>query len=105
MDNMKLLPMETGGTTRSSLSPAGYKVLGLLQKGCAYQVQGAWRFRGSRSLIRKPTLARLLTRGLVERVETDKHAQIRITEAGRSVNRESPVPSKGLHSLEHWSLD
>ena len=105
MDNMKLLPLETGGATRPSLSPAGYKVLGLLQRGCAYQVQGAWRFRGSRSPIRKRTLARLLTKGLVERVETDKHAQIRITEAGRSVNRESPLPSKALHSLDHWPSD
>jgi hypothetical protein len=76
-----------------ALSPAGYKVLGRLRKGCAYQVQGAWRFRGSHGPIREPTLASLLAKGLAERVETDQHAQIRITDAGRSVTRETALPA------------
>ena len=93
MVEMKLRSPETAGAWLWALSPAGYKVLGLLRKGCAYQVQGAWRFRGSHSPTREPTFACLLARGLAERVETDWHAQIRITDAGRSFNRESALPS------------
>src|ERR1700679_3840495 len=89
MVEMKSRMPGTAGAWLLALSPAGYKVLGRLQKGCAYQVQGAWRFRGSHSPTREPTLACLLARGLAERVETDWHAQIRITDAGRSLNRES----------------
>jgi transcriptional regulator with XRE-family HTH domain len=93
MVEMKLRSPGTAGAWLLALSPAGYKVLSLLRKGCAYQVQGAWRFRGSHSPIREPTLAYLLARGLAERVETDQHAQIRITEAGRSINREGALQS------------
>jgi len=95
MVEMKLQPWRRpAGAWLSALSPAGYKVLGRLRKGCAYQVQGAWRFRGSHSPTREPTLACLLVKGLAERVETDRHAQIRITDAGRSFNRESALPLK-----------
>jgi transcriptional regulator with XRE-family HTH domain len=93
MVEVKFRPPGAAGAWLFGISPAGYKVLGGLQKGCAYQVQGAWRFRGSHSPIREPTLANLLAKGLAERVETDQHAQIRITEAGRSVNREGALPS------------
>src|ERR1700691_5022315 len=65
--------------------PAGYKLLGLLHEGCAYQVRGDWRFRGSRRCVNKLRLVSLLAKSLVERVETDRHAQIRITVAGRKV--------------------
>ena len=102
MDEMKLRPPGIDGARLLALSPAGYKVLGLLRKGCAYQVQGAWRFRGSHSPVREPTLASLLARGLAERVETNNHAQVRITEAGRSVNRVGPPPVKASHSLDYW---
>jgi hypothetical protein len=93
MVEMKLRPPRPAGAWLLALSPAGYKVLGRLQKGCAYQVQGAWRFRGSHSPTREPTLARLLAKGLAERVETGRHARIRITDAGRSFNRASALPS------------
>jgi hypothetical protein len=72
----------------SAVSPAGYVVLGLLDKGCAYQVHGRWRFRGRHSCVRDLTFVPLLANGLAERVETDRHLQIRITPAGRSVNQE-----------------
>jgi len=72
-----------------AVSPAGIKVLGLLQKGCAYHVRGSWRFRGLRDQVREQTLLSLLQVGLAERVETDRHAQVRITPAGRSINDES----------------
>jgi hypothetical protein len=91
MAEMKSRMQGTAGAWLLALSPTGYKVLGLLRKGCAYQVQGVWRFRGSHSPIRKPTIACLLAKGLAERVETEQHAQIRITEAGRSATRENAL--------------
>jgi hypothetical protein len=42
-------------STPSPLSPAGYRVLGLLEKRCAYQVHGAWRFRGLHSCVKELT--------------------------------------------------
>ena len=85
----------------SPLSPAGYRVLGLLEKGCAYQVHGAWRFRGLHSCVKELTFLSLLANGLAERVETDRHLQIRITPAGRSVNREIPRHPCAHHSAPH----
>ncbi len=80
-----------------TLSPAGYRVLRLLQKGCAYHEHGAWRFRGSHSPTSGPTLLGLLANGLAERVEIDRHAQVRITSAGRSVIQEAPRELGGRH--------
>jgi hypothetical protein len=85
----------------SPLSPAGYRVLGLLEKGCAYQVHGAWRFRGRHSCVKELTFLSLLANGLAERVETDRHQQIRITPAGRSVCREIPRQLSVRHSEPH----
>jgi hypothetical protein len=93
MNEKKLPSPRPPEANLSALSAASYKVLGRLQKGYAYEVHGAWRFRGSHTATRKPTLACLLMKGLAERVETDRYAQIRITDAGRSFNRESAVPS------------
>ena len=78
----------TDGARPSAVSPAGYVVLGLLDKRCAYQVRGRWRFRGRHSCVRDATFLPLLVNGLAEHVETDRHLQIRITPAGRSVNQE-----------------
>jgi hypothetical protein len=76
-------------STVSKLSDAGYKVLARLQRGCAYRVHGAWRFRGSHSPINGATVVLLLTKGLAERVHIDSHVQVRITPAGSLVNRKS----------------
>jgi len=57
----------------SALSPADYKVLRLLQKGYAYQVRGAWRFRGSRARVKERALVSVLEQGLAERIETGQH--------------------------------
>jgi hypothetical protein len=73
-------------STPPALSRAGCEVLGRLQKVCAYQVHGAWRFRGKRNRVKEPTILVLLAKGLAERVETNQQGQIRITSAGRSVN-------------------
>ena len=96
MVEIKLRPPRPAGAWLLALSPAEHRVLGRLRKGCAYQVQGAWRFRGSHSPTREPTLSCLLAKGLAERVETDRHAQIRITDAGRSVNGEGALPSNSV---------
>ena len=90
MNKMNLARPATDGATQLALSSAGYKVLRRLQKGCAYQVHGAWRLRGLRSPISEPTLLSLLAKGLVERVEIDGLVQIRINPAGRSVNQKKP---------------
>jgi hypothetical protein len=74
----------------SELSPAGHKVLGLLQKGSGYHVLGAWRFRGLRSHVKERTIVSLLEKGLAERIETDQHLEVRITPVGRSANQKSP---------------
>ena len=99
MNALSLVTTATDEVRQPSLSPAGYKVLGLLEKGCAYQVHGAWRFRGQHRCVKELTFLRLLASGLAERVETDRHLQIRITPAGRSVNREIPR----RHSEPHLS--
>src|SRR5271154_1503021 len=83
------------------LSPAGHRVLGLLEKRCAYQVHGAWRFRGLHSCVKELTFLSLLANGLAERVETDRHQQIRITPAGRSVCREIPRQLSVRHLETH----
>ena len=95
------LTAATDEVGQPTLSPAGYKVLGLLDKGCAYQVHGAWRFRGRHRCVKELTFLRLLANGLAERVETDRHLQIRITPAGRSVNREIPRQPRTHHSEPH----
>jgi len=84
-----------------ALSPAGYKVLGLLDKGCAYQVHGAWRFRGRHRCVKELTFLSLLANGFAERVDTDRHLQIRITPVGRSVNREIPRQPSVHYSEPH----
>jgi hypothetical protein len=89
MSNMESMMSPTDGPRSFAMSPAGYRVLGLLHKGCAYQVRGAWRVRGLRSSVKEPTLLFLLKNGLAERVETDRHAQLRITPAGRSVRSDA----------------
>jgi hypothetical protein len=68
-----------------ALSAASYKVLGLLRKGCAYRVRDAWRFRGLRCAVKDQTFFSLLEKGLAERVETNRYAQMRITPAGRTI--------------------
>jgi hypothetical protein len=81
----------------SALSPADYKVLRLLQKGCAYQVRGAWRFRGLRACIKERALVSLLERGLAERVETERHRQVRVTPAGCAANQKCAAdPTRGI---------
>jgi hypothetical protein len=79
---MKITTPPTDGASLSVLSPASYKVLNLLQKGCAYSVRGAWRFRGLRGCVKEQAFLSLLAEGLAERVETDRYAQIRITPSG-----------------------
>ena len=76
----------TDGARQSDLSPGSYKILGLLRKGCAYSVRGTWRFRGVRSSVREQAFLSLLARGLAERVDDGRCAQVRITAAGRSVS-------------------
>jgi len=93
MNEKKLPSRPSREANLSALSAASYKVLGRLQKGYAYEVHGAWRFRGSHRSTREPTLACLLAKGLAERVEIDRHVLIRITGAGRSFNRGSALPS------------
>ncbi|MGD0762579.1 MAG: EAL domain-containing protein [Roseiarcus sp.] len=88
-NNMKATTPSTDGVRLSALSPASYKILGLLQKGCAYSVRGAWRFRGLRGCVNEQAFLSLLANGLAERVETDRYAQVRITPAGRSISAES----------------
>ena len=103
MNALSLVTTATDDVRLSVLSPAGYRVLGLLEKGCAYQVHGAWRFRGQHRCVKELTFLRLLANGLAERVETDRHLQIRITPAGRSVNRE--IPRQPHHSEPHLASD
>jgi hypothetical protein len=76
----------TDGATLSGLSPGSYKSLGLLRRGCAYSVRGAWRFRGVRGSVREQGFQSLLAWGLAERVQGDRCEQVRITAAGRSIN-------------------
>jgi hypothetical protein len=101
MNALTLVTAATDEVRQPALSPAGYKVLGLLEKGCAYQVHGAWRFRGQHRCVKELTFLRLLANGLAERVETDRHLQIRITPAGRSVHREIPRQPSAHHSEPH----
>ena len=82
MNKMNLARPATDGATQLALSSAGYKVLRRLQKGSAYQVHGAWRFRGLRSPISEPTLLSLLAKGLAERVEIDGLVQIELIRPG-----------------------
>jgi hypothetical protein len=83
MNKMNFAPA-LNGATPSALSPASYRVLRRLEKGCAYKVHGAWRVRGLHSPVSEPTLLSLLAKGLAERIEFDLFAQIRITATGRS---------------------
>jgi hypothetical protein len=95
----------TGGGRQSVLSAAGYAVLSLLDKGCAYQVHGRWRFRGRHSCVRDVTFVPLLANGFAERVKTERHLEIRITPAGRSVNQESNPRQSRPHSRDHSPSD
>jgi predicted transcriptional regulator len=74
----------------TAISPRDYDVLRLLQKGCAYQMRGAWRFRGVHHHVKERALVSLLEKGLAERVENDRHRQVRITSTGREANRKRP---------------
>jgi hypothetical protein len=89
----------------SALSPADYKVLRLLQKGCAYQVRGAWRFRGLRSRVKERALVSVLEKGLAERVETEQHHQVKITLAGCAANQQCRrVEVEPLHGISgRWN--
>ncbi len=89
MNNMKLAVSPSDGARLSALSPASCKVLGLLHKGCAYRVRGAWRFRGLRGPVKEQAFLSLFAMGLAERVETDRCAQVRITRAGRWVSADA----------------
>ena len=83
-----------GEARLSALSPASYKVLDLLHKGCAYSVRGAWRFRGLRSRVKEQAFASLLATGLAERVETDRYSEMRITLAGTLDQRRQRMNSQ-----------
>jgi hypothetical protein len=74
-----------------ALSPADCKILRRLQKGCAYQVRGAWRFRGMHARVKERALVSLLEKGLAERVETEQHRQVRVTLAGRAAHQKPQV--------------
>jgi hypothetical protein len=100
MNKMKPAPPLLNGLQLPALSPAGYRVLRLLQKGSAYQARGTWRFRGSHSPTNGRTLVGLLAKGLAERVEIDRRAQVRITMAGRSVSLEGPRQPSAHHSRD-----
>jgi hypothetical protein len=93
-NNMKVTMPPTDGVRLSALSPASYKILGLLRKGCAYSVRGAWRFRGLRGCVKEQAFLPLLAKGLAERVETDGHAQVQITPSGRSISADSAMRSQ-----------
>jgi hypothetical protein len=99
MNKMNLARPATEEATQLSLSSAGHKILRRLKKGSAYQVHGAWRFRGLRSPISKPTLLSLLAKGLAERVEIDGLAQIRINPAGARSTRKNLRKGTGDHLL------
>jgi hypothetical protein len=88
-NNVKVTIPSTDGARPSALSPASHKILGLLQKRCAYSVRGAWRFRGLRGCVKEQAFLSLLANGLAERVETDRYEQVRITPAGRSISADS----------------
>jgi hypothetical protein len=99
MNKMTIESPPPDGTKLPALTPASYRILRLLQKDCAYQARGTWRFRGSHGPTNVRTLDGLLEKGLAERVEIDRHAQVRITAAGRSVHlgrlsptRNTPLP-------------
>ena len=95
MNTGKLLTRLIAEPTPTALSAAGYELLGRLQKGCAYQVKGSWRFRGLRSRVKELGLLSLRLKGLAERVETGWHPQFRITPAGRMIHRKVGVRARG----------
>ena len=84
-NNMKATVSPADLAAPFGLSPTSYRLLGLLQRGSAYSVRGRWRFRGLRASVSNHAFVSLLSRGLAERVETDRFAQVRITPAGRSI--------------------
>lgn len=79
---MKTPVAQTDETELPVLSPTSNRVLDLLHKGCAYSVRGAWRFRGLHCRVKEQAFQPLLATGLAECVETDRHAEMRITPAG-----------------------
>src|SRR5260370_6368588 len=85
MGRIELLTERIGKVRQRPLSPAGQRILALLEKGSAYRVRDAWRLRGSRCRIQEPTIDSLLANGLVERIEADRCSEIRITPAGRTM--------------------
>jgi hypothetical protein len=87
MNTQKSLTRLIVEPTPTALSAAGYELLGRLQKGCAYQVNGGWRFRGLRSRVKETGLLSLRLKGLAECVETGRYPQFRITPAGRMIYR------------------
>jgi hypothetical protein len=89
LNKLAMAPPQIDQSKQPKLSAADYKVLARLQRGCAYQVRGAWRIRGSRDCVKEPALLVLLEKGFAERGNTGPHAQVRITEAGRATNRVS----------------
>jgi len=99
MNKMIIASPPPVGTKLPALTPASYRILRLLQKGCAYQARGTWRFRGSHGPTNGRTLGGLLEKGLAERVEIDRHAQVRITTAGRSLNLEGSRQQNTHRSL------
>jgi hypothetical protein len=92
---MKVTAPPTDGARLSALSPGSYKVLGLLRKGCAYSVRGAWRFRGLRGCVQEQAFLPLLAKGLAERVESDRYAKVRITPLGRSISAAAAAAQLG----------
>lgn len=89
MNKMNFVSPPTNRVIAPALSAASYKVLGLLRKGHAYRVRGAWRFRGLRAPVKAQAFHPLLTMGLAEHVEIDRCALMRITPAGRSVSADA----------------
>ena len=59
------------------------------------------RFRWSHGPTNGRTLDDLLEKGLAERVEIDRHAQVRITMAGRSVHLEGSRRQDRSRNSQH----
>lgn len=85
MGRIELLTERFDKVRQRALSPAGQRILILLEKGSAYRVRDAWRLRGSRRRIQEPTIDSLLASGFAERIEADRCSEIRITPAGRVI--------------------
>jgi hypothetical protein len=91
-------PLLSTASELLALSHAGYKLLRRLQKGRAYRVHGAWRFRGSHAFIHSATVLDLVAKGLAERVDIGGLPQVRVTPAGSSVKPAARPPKGKPHN-------